>query len=69
MVSSLFGFKMFASEKMPDKIKSKGFLERIIPLKAVPGDPEYDISEIVDGSGDEQFKELYQELKILENYF
>ena len=21
----LFGFKMFASEKMPDKIKSKGF--------------------------------------------
>ena len=40
----LFGFKMFASEKMPDKVKSKGFLERIIPLKAVPGDPEYDIS-------------------------
>ena len=59
----LFGFKMFASEKMPDKIKSKGFLERIIPLKAVPGDPEYDISEVVDGSGDEQFKELYQELE------
>ena len=59
----LFGFKMFASEKMPDKVKSKGFLERIIPLKAVPGDPEYDISEVVDGSGDEQFKELYQELE------
>lgn len=58
----LFGFKMFASEKMPDKIKSKGFLERIIPLKAVPGDPQYDISEVVDESGDEQFKELYQEL-------
>ena len=51
----LFGFKMFASEKMPDKIKSKGFLERVIPLKATPGDPEYDISEIVDESGDEQF--------------
>jgi hypothetical protein len=59
----LFGFKMFASEKMPDKIKSKGFLERIIPLKAVPGDPKYDISEVVDESGDEQFKELYQELE------
>jgi hypothetical protein len=58
----LFGFKMFASEKMPDKIKSKGFLERIIPLKAVPGHPEYDISEVVDESGDEQFKELYGEL-------
>ncbi len=59
----LFGFKMFASENMPDKVKSKGFLERIVPLKAVPGDPEFDISEVVDGSGDEQFKELYQELE------
>jgi hypothetical protein len=58
----LFGFKMFAAEKMPDKIKSKGFLERIIPLKATPGDPEFDISEVVDESGDEQFKELYEEL-------
>jgi hypothetical protein len=48
---------------MPDKRKSKGFLERIIPLKAVPGDPLFDISEVVDGSGDEQFKELYQELE------
>ena len=59
----LFCFKMFASEKMPDKVKCKGFLERIIPLKAVPGDPQFDISEVVDGSGDEQFKELYQELE------
>ena len=58
----LFGFKMFVSEKMPDKIKSKGFLERVIPLKATPGDPPYDIAEVVDGSGDEQFKELYEEL-------
>ena len=58
----LFGFKMFASEKMPDKVKSKGFLERIIPLKATPGDPQYDISEVVDESGDEEFKKLYEEL-------
>jgi hypothetical protein len=58
----LFSFKMFASENMPDKRKSKGFLERVIPLKAVPGDPQFDISEVVDGSGDEQFKELCQEL-------
>jgi hypothetical protein len=58
----LFGFKMFASEKMPDKVKSKGFLERIIPLKALPGDPEYDIAEVVDNSGDEKFKGLYEEL-------
>jgi len=59
----IFCFKMFASEKMPDKRKSKGFLERVIPIKAVPGDPQFDISEVVDGLGDEQFKELYQELE------
>ena len=53
---------MFASEKMPNKKLSKGFLERVIPLKSVSGDPEFDISEVVDDSGDEQFKELYQEL-------
>ncbi len=58
----LFSFKMFASEKMPDKKESKGFLERIIVLKAVPGNPQYDISEVIDESGDEQFKELYEEL-------
>ena len=58
----LFCYKMFASEKMPDKIKSKGFLERVIPLKATPGDPPYDISEVVNDAGDEQFKELYEEL-------
>ena len=48
---------------MPDKRKCNGFLERIIPLKAVPGDPQYDISEVIDGSGDERFKKLYQELE------
>ena len=58
----LFGFKMFASEKMPDKIKSKGFLERLIPLRSLPGEPQFDISEVVNDAGDEQFKELYQEL-------
>jgi hypothetical protein len=58
----LFCFKMFASEQIPDKKKSKGFLERIIPLKPTAGDPEYDIAEIADGSGDERFKELYQQL-------
>ena len=58
----LYCLKIFASEKMPDKIKSKGFLERIIPLKSVSGDPQFDISEVVNDAGDEQFKELYEEL-------
>ena len=58
----MFCFKVFASEKMPDKIKSKGFIERLIPLKSLPGNPHFDISEVVNDAGDEQFKELYQEL-------
>ena len=47
---------------MQDKTKSKGFLERIIRLKSVSGDPQYDISEVVNDAGDEQFKKLYEEL-------
>ena len=58
----LYGFKMFASEKMPDKTKSKGFLERIIPAKMTPGEPSYDISEVIDESGDEQLNQLYKQL-------
>ena len=58
----LYCLKIFASEKMPDKTKSKGFLERIIPLKSVSGDPQFDISEVVNDAGDEQFKKLYEEL-------
>jgi hypothetical protein len=58
----LYCFKMFASEKIPNKKLSKGFLERLIPLKSVPGGPEFDIAEVVDDSRDEESKELYQEL-------
>lgn len=41
---------------MPYKVKPKRFLERIIPLKAVPRNLLYDISEVVDDSGEEEFK-------------
>ena len=57
-----YSFKVFASEKMPDKIKSKGFLERIISLKSVSGDPQFDISEVVNDAGDTQLKKLNDEL-------
>ena len=40
------------------KIKSKGLLERLIPLRSLPGQPQFDISEVVNDAGDEQFKEL-----------
>jgi hypothetical protein len=58
----LYCLKIFASEKMPNKKLSKGFLERVIQLKTVSGDPEFDISEVVNDAGDEQFKKLHDEL-------
>ena len=58
----LYCFKVFASEKIPDKIKSKGFLERCIILKSVSGNPQFDISEVVNDAGDEQLKKLNDEL-------
>jgi hypothetical protein len=59
----LYCFKMFATEKLPHKVKSKGFLERLIPLKVVPGNPLYDIAEVIDNSGDKKLHELNQELE------
>lgn len=55
-------FKVFASEKMPDEKKSKGFIERLLVLKSISGDPQYDISEVVNDAGDERLKQLYKEL-------
>lgn len=55
-------FKAFTSEKQPDSIKAKGFNERIFVLKCSPGCPEYDISEVVNPAGDEDYKAQLDEL-------
>ncbi len=57
-----YGFKAFTSEKQPDSINAKGFNERVFVIKCYAGTPEYDISEVVDLSGDETFKSLLDEL-------
>lgn len=60
-------FKAFAAEKLPDPIVAKGFLQRIVELKCVPGFPDYDISEVIDPGDDEELQGLLDELMELRN--
>ena len=54
-------------EKFPDPTIAKGFIQRCIELKCFAGDPEYDIVEVIDESGAEEFKELKRELNDMHN--
>jgi hypothetical protein len=47
--------------------KLKGFNERVIELPCLYGFPEYDISEIINSAGDDQFEELFAELLEIRN--
>jgi hypothetical protein len=55
-------FKAFSAEKQPRNSKSKGFVERLLTLKCSPGNPLYDISEVVNDAGDDNYNELLKEL-------
>jgi hypothetical protein len=55
-------FKAFSAEKQPRTSKSKGFVERLFTLKCSPGNPVYDISEVANDAGDDNYKELLNEL-------
>ena len=57
-----FCFKAFAAERTPDAVKAKGFNQRIIELSCVYGFPQYDISEVVNTAGEEEYQELLNEL-------
>jgi hypothetical protein len=57
-----FSFKAFAAEKLPDSVKAKGFKQRIIELPCVYGSPRYDISEVVNPAGEEEYQQLLDEL-------
>jgi hypothetical protein len=62
-----FCFKAFAGERLPDEVIGRGFLQRTIVLKCLPGFPDYDISEVADPAGDEEFQVLVDELDELRN--
>lgn len=55
-------FKAFSSEKYPAFYKAKGFNERLLTVNCTPGNPQYDITEVVNNAGDTSYKKLYNEL-------
>jgi hypothetical protein len=62
-----YGWKAFAAEQLPDSVIAIGFLQRVIVLKCVYGFPEYDITEITNPMGDDDFSDLLQELQETRN--
>ena len=57
-----FCFKAAAAERLPDAEKAGGLMQRIIVINCRSGDPKYDISEVVNPMGDDDFEGLRQEL-------
>jgi hypothetical protein len=55
-------FKVFTSEEAPDSNKAKGFLDRTFIFHCTSGSPPYDIQEITNPAGDNEFVELLREL-------
>jgi hypothetical protein len=57
-----FCFKAYSAERTPDPVKGKGFIQRIIKLHCSAGLPRYDILEVTNPAGDEEFQGLLNEL-------
>ena len=62
-----FGFKAFSAEKLPDSVKARGFLQRVIDLPCIYGFPHYDIMEVTNPAGAEEFSDLLYELEKTRN--
>ena len=62
-----YGWKAFGAERLPDSVIALGFLQRVIVLKCVYGFPEYDITEVTNPMGDEDFTGILQELEQTRN--
>jgi hypothetical protein len=58
----VFGFKAYAAESLPDALRAMGFVDRVIVLKCVNGNPQYDIQEAINPAGDSAFQRLSAEL-------
>lgn len=55
-------FKAFAAEKLPDSSKARGFRQRIVELHCFYGQPEYDITEILNPAGVKEYQTLSKEI-------
>ncbi len=55
-------FKSFAAEKLPDAQIAKGFNERCLVIQCYKGEPKYDLAEVLNPTGIEEYQELVNEL-------
>lgn len=62
-----FCMKLYSAEKAPDFIKAKGLNQRIVKMKCIAGEPEYDILEVVNPLGDDIHEGLLTELHRVRN--
>jgi hypothetical protein len=60
-------FKAFAAERFPDPFRAKGFNQRVLEMQCYYGDPEQDISEVVNPAGAQEFQFLLNELEETRN--
>ena len=58
-----FCWKAFAAERLPDSVKARGFLQRIIELQCTYGFPEYDILEVENPASTTKFAESSEQLE------
>jgi hypothetical protein len=62
-----FCFKAFAAERLPDSVQAKGFNQRTILLACIYGNPQYDISKILNPAGEQEHQALLDELNETRN--
>jgi hypothetical protein len=60
-------WKAFAAERFLDSLKARGFNQRTIGLSCVYGFPQYDISEVVNPAGEDEYQDLLNELNETRN--
>jgi hypothetical protein len=67
MKFNTYCWKAFAAERFLDPVNAKGLIQRTIELQCYAGDPDYDIAEVMDTTGAEEFEELKCELNETRN--
>jgi hypothetical protein len=67
MKFNTYCLKAFAAERFLDPVNAKGLIQRCIELQCYAGDPRYDIAEVTDETGAEEFQELKDELNDMRN--
>ncbi len=55
-------FKAYSAERKPNNTKAKGFMERVFVLSCSTGDPQHDITEIINPAGDGKQAQLLEGL-------